>query len=30
MNRMVVSLSFFFPIIPLSYRAVQQKTTLEI
>lgn len=30
MNRMVSSLSFFFPIIPLSYRAVQQKTTLEI
>ena len=30
MNRRVSSLSFFFPIIPLSYRAVQQKTTLEI
>ena len=26
MNRMVFSLSFFFPIIPLSYRAVQQKS----
>ena len=26
MNLMVFSLSFFFPIIPLSYRAVQQKS----